>query len=73
MSPRRRLESAAAWLRALARGLGHTARLAVGVPDYDTYAAHRREHHPDQPLMSYEEFFRQRTASRYRRGSSRCC
>ena len=48
----------------------------VGVPDYDTYVAHRRANHPDQPVMSYEEFFRERQNSRYGGGNgkiSRCC
>lgn len=60
-------------LRALGRGLLQSARLAAGVPDYDNYVAHRRAHHPGEPVMSYAEFFRERQASRYRRGSSRCC
>lgn len=60
-------------LRLLARKLGQAARLAVGVPDYEGYVAHRRAHHPGEPVMSYEEFFRERLASRYRRGSNRCC
>jgi len=42
-----------------------TARLMVGVPDYDTYVAHRRAHHPDEPVMSYTEFFRERQNARY--------
>jgi uncharacterized short protein YbdD (DUF466 family) len=53
-----------------------TGRLMVGVPDYDTYVAHRRSMHPDQPVMSYEEFFRERQNSRYAGGNgkiSRCC
>ena len=28
------------------------ARLMVGVPDYETYVAHRRAKHPDQPIMT---------------------
>jgi uncharacterized short protein YbdD (DUF466 family) len=60
-------------LRAFARKLGQTAHLAVGIPDYEGYVAHRRTHHPDEPVMTYEEFFRERLDSRYRRGSSRCC
>jgi uncharacterized short protein YbdD (DUF466 family) len=55
------------------RTLAGAARLAVGVPDYDRYVAHRRAHHPDAPIPSYEEFFRERQAARYQRGSSRCC
>ena len=42
-----------------------TARLMVGIPDYDTYVAHRKAHHPDEPLMSYTEFFRERQHARY--------
>jgi uncharacterized short protein YbdD (DUF466 family) len=42
-----------------------TARLMVGIPDYDTYVAHRRAHHPGEPVMSYQEFFRERQKARY--------
>ena len=42
-----------------------TARLMVGIPDYDGYVAHRKAHHPDLPTMSYVEFFRERQAARY--------
>lgn len=55
------------------RKCAQTARLAVGIPDYEAYVAHRRAHHPDEPAMSREEFFRERLAARYRRGTSRCC
>jgi len=55
------------------RRLRQAAHLAVGLPDYQGYVAHRRAQHPGEPVMSYEEFFRERQASRYRRGSSRCC
>jgi len=52
-----------------------TARLMVGVPDYETYVAHRRQHHPGQPIMSYVEFFRERQHARYacERGRLRGC
>ena len=42
-----------------------TARLMVGVPDYDNYVAHRKAHHPEEPIMSYVEFFRERQSARY--------
>ena len=29
-----------------------TARLMVGVPDYQTYVEHRRQAHPDKPVMT---------------------
>ena len=50
-----------------------TARLAIGVPDYDTYVRHLREHHPERAIPSYAEFFRQRQEARYRNGGGRCC
>jgi uncharacterized short protein YbdD (DUF466 family) len=53
-----------------------TARLMVGVPDYQTYVAHRQSQHPDEPVMNYEEFFRERQDSRYAIGKGRfrgCC
>jgi uncharacterized short protein YbdD (DUF466 family) len=53
-----------------------TARLMVGVPDYQTYVDHTRNTHPDKKAMSYEEFFRERQAARYTVGKGRfrgCC
>lgn len=50
-----------------------TARLAVGVPDYEAYVAHVRLRHPQHEPMSREAFFRERLAARYARGRSRCC
>ena len=45
--------------------LGQTARLMVGLPDYDNYLNHMQENHPDLPAMSYEAFFRERQDARY--------
>jgi uncharacterized short protein YbdD (DUF466 family) len=53
-----------------------TARLMIGVPDYDTYVAHTRAKHPDKPVLTYGEFFRERQAARYAIGNGRfrgCC
>ena len=53
-----------------------TARLMVGVPDYQTYVTHRRTMHPGQEIMSYEAFFRERQDARYAIGKGRfrgCC
>ncbi|MDR0273937.1 MAG: YbdD/YjiX family protein [Burkholderiaceae bacterium] len=56
------------------RYLGQTLRLMVGLPDYDGYVAHMRATHPDRPIMTYEEFFRERQQARYGSGASgRCC
>jgi uncharacterized short protein YbdD (DUF466 family) len=56
--------------------LGQAARLMVGMPDYDTYVQHMRLNHPDKPIMSYEEFFRERQEARYGGADGRpgrCC
>jgi uncharacterized short protein YbdD (DUF466 family) len=61
---------------ALWAGAAQMARLMVGIPDYDTYVAHRRASHPGQPVMTYEEFFVERQAARYAVGEGRlrgCC
>ena len=52
-----------------------TARLMVGIPDYENYVAHRRKTHPDLPIMTYEQFFRERQQARYAvgKGRFRCC
>ena len=60
------------WREALAKA-ARTARLMVGVPDYDTYLAHRRAEHPTEPAMSRAEFHRERTERRFGEGTSRCC
>ncbi|MEO6562064.1 MAG: YbdD/YjiX family protein, partial [Nitrosospira sp.] len=48
-------------------------RLMVGVPEYSTYVNHMRATHPDQPVMSYQEFFRERQEARYGGKINRCC
>lgn len=61
---------------AVAQTIAQTARLMVGVPDYDNYVRHRRTMHPGEAVMSYEEFFRERQAARYAVGRGRfrgCC
>ncbi|MGB4865478.1 MAG: YbdD/YjiX family protein [Hyphomicrobium sp.] len=66
----------ALFVSSVAAGIARTARLMVGVPDYEAYVAHRQAHHPDEPIMTYEAFFRERQASRYGANGgkiSRCC
>lgn len=63
-------------LSVIGKGLIRTARLMVGVPDYEVYVAHRKKMHPGEPVMSFEDFFRERQASRYGANGgkiSRCC
>ena len=56
------------WQRAVQIG-----RASIGVPDYDTYVAHIRLHHPERAPMSYEAFFIERQNARYKGGGGRCC
>ncbi|HXE78259.1 MAG TPA: YbdD/YjiX family protein, partial [Rhodanobacter sp.] len=44
-----------------------------GVPDYDTYVAHLRQHHPGRAIPGYAEFFRERQIARYKGTGGRCC
>lgn len=54
--------------------LRQTARLMVGLPDYDIYLRHMREQHPDQPIMDRVQFFRNRQEARYGgKNGGRCC
>ena len=56
------------------RYLGQSMRLMVGLPEYDTYLAHMEREHPGKPVMTYEEFFRERQEARYGSGrSGGCC
>ena len=50
-----------------------TARLAIGLPDYDAYVAHMRDAHPGATPMTREAFAIERMQARYGRGRSRCC
>ena len=63
------------WREALGAA-ARTARLMVGVPDYDAYLAHRRAEHPGKPAMSRREFFADRAERRFGGGADRigrCC
>ena len=60
------------WRDAVKRA-AETARLMVGLPDYERYLAHRQARHPGEPAMSRAEFHRERTERRFGEGTSRCC
>lgn len=57
------------------RYLGQTMRLMVGMPEYSAYLTHMEKTHPGEPVMSYEEFFRERQDARYGGNGriGRCC
>lgn len=54
--------------------LQQTARLMVGMPDYDAYLRHMLTHHPDRPVMDRTQFFRDRQEARYGgKNGGKCC
>ncbi len=55
------------------RFLVRIAHCCVGLPDYENYVRHLREHHPGRRVPDYAEFHRERTLARYRGGGGRCC
>jgi len=60
-------------LKTLVCRIRETSRLMIGIPDYDRYVEHVSIHHPEQPIMSYREFFDNRQQARYGMGMKRCC
>ncbi|MCP1373991.1 YbdD/YjiX family protein [Dyella lutea] len=69
-APHRTLRTAG---RAVWKWAVQTARLCCGVPDYDVYVRHLKQHHPGRKIPSYEEFFRERQEARYKGTGGRCC
>lgn len=57
----------------MARRVAQVIRQIIGVPDYATYLAHLREHHPERDPLSEKDFLRERLVARYSRPGSRCC
>jgi len=58
----------------VARRVRETARLMVGVPDYDAYVRHVLAKHPGRVPMTYAEFFRERQEARFAAGrNGKCC
>ncbi|WJH37488.1 YbdD/YjiX family protein [Paenibacillus sp. CC-CFT747] len=39
--------------------------LLVGVPSYEKYVEHMKEHHPDDPVQSRKDFFCEAQEARY--------
>ena len=54
--------------------LRRTARSMVGMPDYDAYLRHMRDHHPGHAPMDRTAFFRNRQEARYGgKNGGKCC
>jgi len=63
----------ARWTQRAWRAAARAARLAIGIPDYEVYVAHMREHHPGAPPMDRGAFVLERMQARYGKGRARCC
>jgi uncharacterized short protein YbdD (DUF466 family) len=50
-------------------------KLMVGLPDYEAYQQHHQTHHPEKPLMTYQQFYRERQEARFgaKGKMNRCC
>lgn len=63
-------------VRALARGMRAVFRYldsVVGGQDYQRYLAHMRRVHPDHPVVSERDYWRERYADAERNPGARCC
>jgi uncharacterized short protein YbdD (DUF466 family) len=45
----------------------------IGVPDYEAYLEHRARRHPNEPVLSKEQFVLERQRARYETVGGRCC
>jgi len=57
----------------VAQRVARVIRRIIGVPDYQTYVAHVRTHHPGQEPLSERDFHRERLSARYSQPGNRCC
>lgn len=54
--------------------LRRMAHMMVGMPDYDAYLRHMRDHHPARTPMDRTTFFRERQEARYGgKNGGKCC
>lgn len=71
--PLRALAAAGAWLVRAGRGIRWYLTTLMGDRAYDTYVAHHRRHHPDEPPLTERQFWRQRMDDQDRNPGARCC
>ncbi|KAE8764572.1 YbdD/YjiX family protein [Georgenia thermotolerans] len=66
---------AGAWaaLARAARGVRWYVTTLMGDRDYECYVAHLRRAHPDAPVPTEKEFWRQRWAEQDANPGARCC
>lgn len=69
---RQRAGATDGWRHRLRR-VASVIRRMIGVPDYDTYLTHMREHYPECTPLDPRTFERERLTARYKATGSRCC
>ena len=62
-------------MKTIFQRVAETARLMVGVGDYQKYSAHMKHHHPEIAVMTETEYFRYGQSARYpsKNGSIKRC
>ncbi|HEU4990832.1 MAG TPA: YbdD/YjiX family protein [Gemmatimonadaceae bacterium] len=60
-------------IRTSLRAIAELTRRVIGAPDYERYAAHMRQRHPGERLLTREEFARVRLEEKYSKPGGRCC
>ena len=53
--------------------LAQILRRIIGAPDYPSYVAHLRAHHPGREPLSERDFVTERLRARYEKPGARCC
>jgi uncharacterized short protein YbdD (DUF466 family) len=48
-------------------------RRIIGAPDYASYVAHVRTHHPEREPLGEREFMAERWRERYEKPGGKCC
>lgn len=48
-------------------------RRIIGAPDYASYLAHVRAHHPEREPLGEREFMAERFRERYEKPGGKCC
>lgn len=61
-------------MRDLLKSVSLTTKTIVGMPSYERYLEHHRQHHPDEAPMSEGEYYLYALKARYADGKvNRCC
>ncbi|PKI90823.1 hypothetical protein CW368_09170 [Actinomycetales bacterium SN12] len=60
-------------VRGAASGIRWYVTTLMGDRAYETYVAHHRAQHPDAPVLTEREFWRERMDEQDRNPGARCC